>query len=262
MDLKEIIYEVRGATGWIYLNRPEDMNSLSPSLLSELDQVLGQIEADDSIRIVAVSGKGKAFCAGADLKSVLASLNEGQLTGPDFLDYFTMALNRLRNHPRPVIAAVNGLALAGGLELIMCCDLVVAAENAVMGDAHSNFGVFPAGGGAAILPRRIGLQRAKFLLFTGGFISAKEMMEYGLVNQVVADDKLEETVQALADRLAEKSPLVLKRMKEVANQSLHQAEDAALRHELLNLKDHMKSFDAREGLNAFSEKRKPEFKGY
>ncbi len=143
----------------------------------------------------------------------------------------------------------------------MCCDLVVAAENAKMGDAHANFGVFPGAGGAAVLPGRIGLNRAKYLLFTGEFISAEEMKDYGLVHQVVPDDDLETVVRTLAAKLAEKSPLVLKRMKEVANQSLFQTQEAALRHELLHLRDHMRSYDMLEGLKAFQEKRKPRFKG-
>jgi enoyl-CoA hydratase/carnithine racemase len=121
--------------------------------------------------------------------------------------------------------------------------------------------MFPGAGGAAVLPRRVGLNRAKYLLFTGDFISAVEMKDYGLVNQVVPDNELESAVQMLADKLSEKSPLVLERMKEVANQSLFQSQEAALRHELLHLRDHMRSFDMMEGLAAFKEKRKPHFKG-
>jgi enoyl-CoA hydratase/carnithine racemase len=146
--------------------------------------------------------------------------------------------------------------------MVMSCDLVFAAESAQMGDAHSNFGVFPGAGGAAILPRRVGLNRAKYLLFSGENVSAREMMEWGLVNKVVADAQLRETVQAFADKLSDKSPAVLRRMKSVANRSLNVDEPAALAEEMLNLRAHMRSWDMHEGLAAFNEKRKPRFRGY
>ena len=261
MGFQEISYIHRGETVWIYLDRPNEMNSINTELAIELDEALNIAEANDSVRVLVISGRGKAFCAGADLKSFLAGQQEKKSPGPDFLDLTVKALNHLRNFPKPIIAAVNGMALAGGLELAMCCDLVIAAESAKLGDAHSNFGMFPGAGGAAVLPCRIGLTRAKYLLFTGDFISAAEMKDYGLVNQVVADEALESAVQTLAEKLSKKSPLVLRRMKEVANQSLFQSQEAALRHELLCLRDHMRSYDMMEGLAAFKEKREPKFKG-
>lgn len=261
MSFQEISYEHRRETAWIYLDRSSEMNSINTQLAIELDDALHKAATDDSVRVLVISGKGRAFCAGADLKAFLAGLNNQKNRGSDFLDLIVKALNHLRYFSKPVIAAVNGLALAGGLELAMCCDLVIAAQSAKLGDAHSNFGVFPGGGGAAVLPRRVGLNRAKYLLFTGDFISAAEMKDYGLVNQVVADEELESAVQILADKLSAKSPLVLKRMKEVANQSLFQSQEAALRHELLHLRDHMRSYDLMEGLAAFKEKRQPHFKG-
>lgn len=145
--------------------------------------------------------------------------------------------------------------------MVMACDLVFAAESAKLGDAHSNFGVFPGAGGAAILPRRIGLNRAKYLLFSGENVSAQDMMDWGLVNKVVPDAELHDAVQAFTDKLADKSPAVLRRMKAVANRSLNVDEAAALSEEMLNLRAHMRSWDMREGLAAFNEKRKPQFRG-
>jgi enoyl-CoA hydratase/carnithine racemase len=261
MNYQTISYEVRGRTGWIYLNRPEALNSLNTQMALELDDVLSKAEADENIRVLAVSGKGRAFCAGADLKAVRSGMEEGETTGPSFLDLTGKALNHLRAFPRPVIAAVNGLALAGGLETVMCCDIVIAAESAKLGDAHSNFGVFPGAGGAAVLPGKVGLNRAKYLLFTGDFITAAEMKDYGIVNQVVPDGELEATVQALADRLADKSPMGLRAMKEVANRSMDQSLEAALNDEQVALARHQRTEDMREGLAAFNEKRKPNFPG-
>ena len=146
--------------------------------------------------------------------------------------------------------------------MVMACDLVFAAESAKLGDAHSNFGVFPGAGGAAILPRRIGLNRAKYLLFSGEQVSARQMMDWGLVNAVMPDDALRDTVQAFTDRLSDKSPTVLRRMKAVANRAMNVDEPAALAEEMLNLRAHMRSWDFREGLAAFAEKREPEFRGY
>ena len=261
MNYKEILYEQRGRAAWIYLNRPKAMNSITTVMALELENALEKVESDANVHSLVLSGKGQAFCAGADLKVFLASMNETENLGSDFLDHVTVAMNHLRNFPKPVIVALNGLALAGGLELVMCCDIVFAAESAKLGDVHSNFGVFPGAGGAAVLPRKIGLNRAKYLLFTGDMITAREMVDCGLVNRVVAENDLESSVQALADKLSVKSPLVLRKMKEVANNSMDQSEQASLRHELLTLRDHIRSHDMQEGLSAFSEKRKPKFKG-
>ena len=257
-----LVCERRGAGAWIRLNRPDALNSLSVGLAREIGDALASARADDSVRALVFTGNGRAFCAGADLKEVSEMQSRAKPGDPDFMDVLGVVFAELRAFPKPVIAAVNGLALAGGMELVMACDLVFAAESARIGDAHSNFGVFPGAGGAAVMPRRIGLNRAKWLLFTGEHLSAREMMEMGLVNRVTADGELESTVEAFVEKLAAKSPAVLRRMKEVANRSLDQTQQAALTDELLNLRDHTRSYDMQEGLAAFREKRKPVFKGY
>jgi len=261
MQYEEIEVARRGQAAWLYLNRPKAMNSLTKSLALEMEDALNGLEGDDDVRVLVITGKGEAFCAGVDLKEILATMKDEQDVYPDFLDCVEIAFNHLRRFTKPVLAAVNGLALAGGLELAMCCDLVIAAESARLGDAHSNYAAFPGGGGAAVLPRRIGLSRAKYLMFTGDSVSAAEMQDFGLVNRVVPGDQLQEAVQALADKLAAKSPLVLRRMKEVADRTLDQSQDAALRHEMLRLRQQMRSCDLQEGLAAFREKREPDFKG-
>ncbi len=261
-DYSTIKYERRGAGAWIVLNRPDQLNAISIGMLDEIGDAVACARSDEAVRALALTGAGRAFCAGADLKEVAREQARLKPGDPDLLDRVRSVFADLRALPKPVIAAVNGIALAGGLEMIMACDIVFAAESARIGDAHANFGVFPGAGGAAILPRRIGMNRAKYLLFTGDHISAREMMEMGLVNRVTADGELIAAVEALAERLATKSPAVLRRMKAVANHSFDQSEYAALTDELLNLRDHMRSYDMQEGLAAFREKRKPEFKGY
>ncbi|MCV2890903.1 enoyl-CoA hydratase/isomerase family protein [Ruegeria aquimaris] len=247
-------------TEWISFQRTEQLNAMSTQMLRQMAAALESALADDAVRTIVLTGSGRAFCAGADLKEVAGAKHApGE---PDLLDLVDHTFGLMRHGPKPVIAAVNGLAMAGGLEMVMACDLVFAAESAQLGDAHSNFGVFPGAGGAAILPRRIGLNRAKYLLFSGENVSAQDMMDWGLVNKVVADEDLREAVQSFTNRLADKSPSVLRRMKTVANRSLDVDETAALTEEMLNLRAHMRSWDMHEGLSAFNEKRKPQFRGY
>ena len=248
-----------GEVGWITLERPKAMNALNREMIEGMTATLRTWRDDPQVRVVVITGSGPAFCAGADLKTAGAAAAPGER---DFLDQIVTFFDTLRGLPKPTIAAVNGLTLAGGLEVVLACDLVLAARSARLGDGHSNFGVFPGGGGAAILPRKLPANVAKYLLFTGDAIGADAMKAYGLVNEVVADGELADRVQALGEQLAKKSPLVLARMKKVANEAADKSTADALRHELLELRDHQRSWDIQEGLRAFVEKRAPQFKGY
>jgi len=264
-DTTAIRFERRGATAWITLDRPDAMNALSALMCSELLAAVDAVGSDAEIRVLVLTGSGRAFCAGADLKGVLdTSTGAPGPTDPmaTFLDLVSGMIDRLRLLPKPTIAALNGLTMAGGLELAMACDLIVAAESARIGDAHANFGVFPGAGGAAVLPRRIGPTAAKYLLFTGDTMPAAELVPLGLVNRVVPDDQLLSEVDKLAAQIGAKSPLVLRRMKQAVADSLEQPQSTALRMERLVLEAHRHSHDLREGLAAFVGKRKPDFKGY
>lgn len=254
-----VLTEVRDGAVWITLNRPSAMNSISPDVIVGVSAALDMALARNDVRAVVLTGAGRAFCAGADLKYARqARAEEG---GSAFLDDLLVLLNRLEAHPQPVIAAVNGLALAGGLEMVLCCDLVVAARSAQFGDAHANYGLLPGGGGSVRLPRKIGPTRAKWLMYTGAFASAQDMEAAGLVNRVVDDAELRDAVTSLVESIAAKSPLGLSRMKTLVNDGLEQPVEVALRQELLMTALHQHSHDIAEGLEAFEEKRAPRFLG-
>lgn len=247
------------ATAWLTLNRATAMNALSFELVDALLTHLHTLERDDSVRVIVLTGSGKAFCAGADLKN----LNEQRAPGEaDILDRVVELLEAVRAFPKPVIAAVNGLALAGGMELMLCCDLIYASDSARIGDAHCNYGIVPGGGGAALMPRILPLPIAKYLLFTGEFLPAQFFQQYGLVNEVVADDQLFDTVMTVADIISSKSPIGLRRTKRIANETLDKSAADALRDERLAARDQFRSYDFREGITAFLEKRAPRFRGY
>lgn len=256
----EVLVDVRDGSVWITLNRPAALNALTPAIVAGIERALDLAEHDD-IRSVVLTGNGRAFCAGADLKFVRSASGGGAEKINGFLQSVLAMMSRLERFPRPVIAAVNGLAMAGGLELLLCCDLVVAARSAKIGDAHANYGLLPGGGGSVRLPRKIGPTRAKLIMFTGESILAEEWVAAGLVNEVVDDADLMAATNRLVLKLADKSPLVLRRMKALIDDGLEQPSAQALRLELLASEVHALSEDMKEGLAAFSEKRKPRFTG-
>ncbi len=245
-----------GRVLWLRLNRPDARNALDVPLAAAITCAFGGATGNAEVRAVVLTGNGPSFCAGVDLKALQA--NPGHCR-PDILDAVTEMFDRVRSFPKPVICALNGVTVAGGLELAMCCDVILAAESATIGDGHSNFGVVPGGGAAALLPQRIGLHRAKAMLFTGNILPAKTWAEWGLVHRVVPDDQLDIAADEFAQLLVRKSPMVLRRMKRAVNATMEMSQLLALRNELAELRDHMKSADFREGMAAFTERRTPNF---
>ncbi len=247
----------------ITLNRPDALNSISPDMIDELNDVLDAIGNRTTLVALSISGSGRAFCAGVDLKAAQARMQgeDAAAVNSGFLDGLRLLLRRLENFPTPVIAAVNGLALAGGLEMVLACDLVLAAKSAKLGDAHANYGLVPGGGSSIRLPRKIGPTRAKQMIYTGDFLSAEQLKDWGLVNDVVDDENLQDELARVISNLSKKSPLGLRRMKQMIDDGQEQSLEAGLRYELSLNAQHAASFDRSEGLAAFNEKRAPQFKG-
>ncbi len=259
--------ERRGGALWLRLNRPQVLNAISPQVLEELERGLDRAEADAEIFCVVIAAEGRVFCAGADLKYVDSLVNgddarEGVRDEQQgFLRIVASTFNRIEAFPKPVIAAVHALAVAGGLELVLCCDLVIAADSARFGDAHGNYGLVAGGGGTIRLARRLGPARAKHLLFTGENFPAADFLGTDLVNAVVPDDELDSNVARLVDSIAAKSPLALRLNKELVNDGLEAPLDIALRMERQACALHEQSYDLREGVAAFNAKRRPKFIG-
>jgi len=253
-----VLYERRDAAGWITLNRPEALNALTPAMVEAVDRALDAALADADVRAIVLTGTGRAFCAGADLK---AARERGDAAAAAFLEACRRLADRIERFPRPVIAAVNGTAVAAGLELLLCCDLAVAAEEARIGDGHANFALLPGAGGSVRLPRRIGAARAKYMMFTAEMLPAARLVEWGLLLEAVPAAALGDRVAALAAQLAAKSPLALSRMKALVDDGLLQPPEVALRAEQVMSALHFYAEDRREGLAAFAEKRPPHFAG-
>lgn len=256
----DLLVDTRGGTRWLTLNRPDALNSLSSALVAALSVEVDRAAMDPEVRTVVLTGAGRAFCAGADLKES-ASRSGTPGAGAAFIRSIMSLIDRLEACPKPTIAAVNGLAVAGGLELVLACDMVYAAKTAVLGDSHANFALFPGGGATVRLPRKIGPNNAKWLMFSGESLPADDWVRMGLVNKTIELAELHSQVQSFAEKLGEKSPLVLARMKEALNDSLEQSAGVALRRERELNELHSHAYDRTEGLTAFRERRPPRFLG-
>jgi enoyl-CoA hydratase/carnithine racemase len=253
-----VLPDRRGAGLWLRLNRPRARNALNPELIAALHDGLDRAEHDPEVRCVVIAGAGPAFCAGADLdhiRSLDADARHAYLVADGAM------FNRIEAFPKPVIAAVHGAAIAGGLELALCADFIVAADTAVFGDGHANYGLIPAGGGSVRLPRRIGAARARYMMFTGEVILAPELAHTDLLAAIVPAERLDAEVERIAARLSAHSPLGLAAMKRLVADGLEAPAAVGLRQELQAIREHGRSADFAEGMAAFDEHRAPRFTG-
>jgi enoyl-CoA hydratase len=256
MSESMLIVERHEAIGLIRLNRPRVLNALNTELVRELADVMEEMDRDDEIRVIVLTGNEKAFAAGADIQEMAETTPVQFVVKQFFADW-----ERIRRIAKPIIAAVSGYALGGGNELAMCCDLIIASETARFGQPEINLGVIPGAGGTQRLTKAVGKVKAMEIILTGRMISATEALELGLINRVVPADKLEEEAMALAREIAAKPPIAIR----MAKQAVLKALDLPLEHGLHFEQNAFfllfSSEDQREGMSAFVEKRKPEFKG-
>jgi enoyl-CoA hydratase/carnithine racemase len=247
----------------VALNRPAHLNALDWDTVARLEVLLGEADADPAVRAVLVTGRGRAFSAGGDLASYVELQND-PVAFPAFLEDLHRTFTGIATMTKPVVALVNGVTAAGGLELLLSCDLAFAASSARIGDGHLTYGQMGGGGVLTLLPRTIGPARARELVFSGRWLTAEEARDWGLVNRVVPDGELLQAGLAFAGEVAARSPLAVANAKHVLNTawSAGTGIDAGLRLEReRNAYYCLTSEDAREGLRAFHEKRRPRFRG-
>ena len=256
MQLEDLIFET-GEIALLTINRPKALNALNRQVVENLARVLREVRHDDAIRVLIVTGAGdRAFVAGAD---IAAMAEMSAIEGLEFSRLGHRVMQTLEDLPVPVIAAVNGFALGGGLELAMACDLIVASEKARFGQPEINLALIPGFGGTQRLPHRIGHARARELIMTGDMIEAKTALEWGLVNKVVAGEQLLTEARNLAAKLASKSGIAIRQAKAALRAASTMEEDAGLRFEQSAFGLAFSSDDRVEGTNAFVEKRDPKW---
>jgi enoyl-CoA hydratase len=256
MEFKNILWEKREGVGIITINREDVRNALKAEIREDIAAVLQRAENDVEVRVVIITGAGeKVFSAGGDIKQ-MAGNTMWDILGRKF-DLFM----QIHNFPKPIIAAINGLALGGGCELAMACDFRVGSERARLGQPEINLGIFPGGGATQRLQRLIGVGRAKELIFTGDIIDAQEAERIGLLNKVFPAKELMNKTMEIAKKICSKGPLSLKLAKMAINMGMETGLHVGLGYERLARTLVHGSEDRVEGMHAFLEKRKPEFKG-
>ncbi len=248
---------VEGPVATVKINRPEALNALNSVLVRELVAALDSLEADGSVRCVVLTGSDKAFCAGADIKE-MASLSAADIESADHLK---PVWDRAASFEKPLIAALSGYTLGGGLELAMCCDVIIASEGTKLGQPEINIGIIPGGGGTQRLPRAVGKYKAMEMILTGATISAEEGKALGLVNRVVPPGKYLEEATKLASEIASKAPIAVRSAKKAIAASQEMGLSSGLELGLTLFYDLFDTADKKEGMSAFLEKRKPNFVG-
>ncbi|WP_327263031.1 enoyl-CoA hydratase-related protein [Streptomyces sp. NBC_01232] len=261
----EVLHRIDNGVAWITLNRPEAMNAVTWDQRERVIALLAEASADPAVRAVVITATGKGFCAGADLRGSPGGAAAGERIAGDVARMIRLGAQRLitavLDCEKPVLAAVNGTAAGIGAHLALACDLVIAAEPARFIEVFVRRGLVPDGGGAYLLPRLVGPQKAKELMFFGDAVPAAEAERLGLVNRVVPAEELEATVRAWAERLAQGPTRALAMTKQLVNASLDGDRAAALAAEATAQEINMTTADANEGVASFVERRTPKYLG-
>ncbi len=259
MSYQNMLFEVKDNIGLVTFNRPEAMNALNPDLIYEFGDILDKIACDESVAVVVLTGAGdKSFVAGADIKVMM---NQAPLEARGFSALGQEVILKMEGLPQPVIAAVNGFCLGGGCEIAMGCDFIYASEKAKFGQPEINLGIIPGFGGTQRLARLVGKNMAKELCLTGEIIKADQALKIGLVNKIFPPDELMDQAMKTAQVIASKGRTSVRAVKQVIDRGVQVELRTGLALEVETFGVLRGSIDAQEGLTAFVEKRKPDFKG-
>lgn len=258
-NAKSVLVEKKGGIATVTLNRPSVLNTLHPDLIAEFNEAFMELDNDADTKVIILTGAGKGFCAGGDLPYIEA-INDA-VTGREYIKNAGSLTNTIVNLKKPVIAMVNGVAAGAGFNIALACDIIFCAKSARFAQSFAKVGLVPDCGGTYLLPRAVGLHKAKELMFTADIITSDTAFQLGFVNQVVEDEKLKEATYKFAERIAASAPIAISLIKKILNESDGMDLKKALELESFVQSMCLQTQDNKEGVKAFKEKRNPVFQG-